>query len=226
MKLLDFGLAKSLQHQESHELSGAGDSPLTTSSPGALLGTAAYMSPEQASGEVVDARSDLFSLGAVLYEMLTGNRRSPERRCSRCLPQSHSATAVAKDHSSRDPTCHRSSGDALAGKGSRRTISNGPRRPWSCSGWHATSSLVHTAHDVDGSSGCGRSAPCRARSGGWISWRARSGVAPVERETHATRTLRIQRRGRHCLPTGGCSRSSAVGVRSRSRRSTSSAARR
>jgi serine/threonine protein kinase/Tol biopolymer transport system component len=72
VKVLDFGLAKSLQHQESREGSHAADSPLTTSSPGALLGTAAYMSPEQASGQVVDARSDLFSLGAVLYEMLTG----------------------------------------------------------------------------------------------------------------------------------------------------------
>jgi serine/threonine protein kinase len=73
VKLLDFGLAKGLQDHEAGEPSGAGNSPLTTSSPGALLGTAAYMSPEQATGQVVDSRSDLFSFGAVLYEMLTGH---------------------------------------------------------------------------------------------------------------------------------------------------------
>jgi serine/threonine protein kinase len=59
VKILDFGLAKR-----------AADPYLTT--PGALIGTAAYMSPEQIKGETVDARSDLFSLGAVLYEMVTG----------------------------------------------------------------------------------------------------------------------------------------------------------
>ena len=72
MKLLDFGLAKGLAHHDSSDPSGARDAPLTTSSPGALVGTAAYMSPEQATGQEVDARSDLFSFGAVLYEMLTG----------------------------------------------------------------------------------------------------------------------------------------------------------
>lgn len=59
VKILDFGLAKR-----------AADPYLTT--PGTLIGTAAYMSPEQIRGETVDARSDLFSLGAVLYEMATG----------------------------------------------------------------------------------------------------------------------------------------------------------
>jgi serine/threonine protein kinase/Tol biopolymer transport system component len=73
VKVLDFGLAKGLE-PSNHEDAG-GPSPLvaiTTSSPGAILGTAAYMSPEQARGEPVDSRTDLFSLGAVLYEMLTG----------------------------------------------------------------------------------------------------------------------------------------------------------
>jgi formylglycine-generating enzyme required for sulfatase activity len=75
VKVLDFGLAK-LVHPER----GATDSVAPTlSSPaatrlGALLGTPAYMSPEQAEGRPVDARSDVFSFGAVLYEMLTGKR--------------------------------------------------------------------------------------------------------------------------------------------------------
>jgi serine/threonine protein kinase/Tol biopolymer transport system component len=73
VKLLDFGLAKGVDHDDSRAGSvGVAASP-TTSRPGAIMGTAAYMSPEQARGEAVDARSDLFSLGAVIYEMITGS---------------------------------------------------------------------------------------------------------------------------------------------------------
>jgi eukaryotic-like serine/threonine-protein kinase len=72
VKLLDFGLAKGVGHDDSRAVSGAVAASPTTSRPGAIMGTAAYMSPEQARGEPVDARSDLFSLGAVIYEMVTG----------------------------------------------------------------------------------------------------------------------------------------------------------
>ena len=68
MKLLDFGLAKFEQHAE------AADSTVTQTQAGTVLGTAAYMSPEQASGTPADARSDIFSFGAVLYEALSGRR--------------------------------------------------------------------------------------------------------------------------------------------------------
>ncbi len=75
-KILDFGLAQL-----------ASDERMTH--PGAVVGTARYMSPEQARGEPADARSDLYSFGLVLHEMATGARSSSgmERIVSRCLEQ-------------------------------------------------------------------------------------------------------------------------------------------
>ena len=70
-KLLDFGLAKLKAH---------GDSEATQTIEGTVVGTAAYMSPEQAQGQPLDERSDIFSLGAVLYEMLSGRRAFPGER--------------------------------------------------------------------------------------------------------------------------------------------------
>ncbi len=83
VKLLDFGLAK---------LAGNGSTDLTGTLPGTVMGTAAYMAPEQAEGRPLDARSDIFSFGAVVYELITGRRAFPGDSMASVL------SSVLRDH--------------------------------------------------------------------------------------------------------------------------------
>jgi serine/threonine protein kinase/Tol biopolymer transport system component len=78
IKILDFGLAKVLAAESA--ATAATQSPTITEAmtgPGVILGTAAYMSPEQANGKAVDKRADIWAFGCVLYECLTGRRAFP-----------------------------------------------------------------------------------------------------------------------------------------------------
>jgi len=69
VKVLDFGIAKFTQADDSDK------KDLVETKPGSIIGTAAYMSPEQARGTLIDTRSDIWSLGVILYEMVA--RRPP-----------------------------------------------------------------------------------------------------------------------------------------------------
>src|SRR3989441_8791985 len=73
VKVLDFGLAKMHEAQSATDFSNS-PTLLTGSTPGVILGTAAYMSPEQARGRTVDKRTDVWAFGCVLYELLTGKQ--------------------------------------------------------------------------------------------------------------------------------------------------------
>src|SRR5213083_2857050 len=84
-KVLDFGIAKlTEQHpgSDSHEI---GTTAVLQTAPGLVLGTARYMSPEQARGQTLDARSDIWSLGVVVYEMVGGSNPFPGETPSDCI---------------------------------------------------------------------------------------------------------------------------------------------
>ena len=89
VKVLDFGLAKALDAKPSSATADVASSPTITAPAmthaGMILGTAAYMSPEQARGKIVDKRADIWAFGAVLYEMLAGRRAFADQDVSLTL---------------------------------------------------------------------------------------------------------------------------------------------
>jgi serine/threonine protein kinase len=104
VKVLDFGLAKAMEP-------AAGSSPSVSMSPtitpamtqaGMILGTAAYMSPEQAKGRPADKRSDIWAFGCVLYEMITG--KPPRRRMFRNVDMDDSPALVAEQDQDEEHT--------------------------------------------------------------------------------------------------------------------------
>ncbi len=85
VKVLDFGLAKALDTAPADDLDQLPTRTSEATQTGTVLGTAAYMSPEQARGKSVDRRSDIWAFGVVLYEMLTGTRAFQGEAVADCL---------------------------------------------------------------------------------------------------------------------------------------------
>ena len=169
IKLLDFGLAKPISEAfatgQTLSISPARSRPLTAE--GAIVGTIQYMSPEQLEGKETDARSDLFSFGAVLYEMLTGNHAFDGKSQASVIaailehePKPLSAfqpmappaldrlirTCLAKDPDERIQTAHDvklqlqwiAEGGSQAGDASRVSAT---RRRWERVGWLLAAAL-------------------------------------------------------------------------------------
>jgi len=90
VKILDFGLAK-LRPQRNEPVSSEVLTEKQITDPGTVMGTVGYMSPEQVRGQVVDHRSDIFSFGSILYEMLTGQRAFQRETAAETM------TAILKD---------------------------------------------------------------------------------------------------------------------------------
>jgi serine/threonine protein kinase len=184
VKILDFGLTKLL----SADASGS-EATLGATEPGQVMGTAAYMSPEQVRGDSIDARSDIFAFGALLYEMLTGSHAFDGP--SRVETMNAILTADAREVTNVAP--------ALA------LIVSKPREaPTGALPVHRRSRVSSRTDQRDLGSGrpawkaitSGDAIP--DRSGARDRHRHRGRSSPQRRETHAVRF------DRHCNPFSRC----------------------
>ena len=143
VKVLDFGLAKTLETTPavSGSVSHSPTITMAMTQPGFILGTAAYMAPEQARGDIVDQRADIWAFGCVLYEMLTAragvwrgdadrdDREDPRRarrpECVACVDASRnspSRSSVSGTFVAYPPATHRGCPGRHRGRSYRRTV--------------------------------------------------------------------------------------------------------
>ena len=125
VKILDFGLAKAVGQTDT-AASAASTVLSPRTEPGSVLGTVGYMAPEQVRGEPADTRADLFSFGAVLHEMLTGQSRIRARHGGRVDDRDPARSAAAGLEPSRDSARARARRLALPREDSRRRGFNPP----------------------------------------------------------------------------------------------------
>src|SRR5262249_16162428 len=127
VKVLDFGLAKALDSSPVNaNLSNSPTWTMAATNAGVILGTAAYMSPEQANGLSVNARSDVFSFGSVLYEMLTDRQPFQGRTVSEIIA---SVLVREPDWNSLPPNLNPRIHELL-----RRCLEKDPKNRWQASG--------------------------------------------------------------------------------------------
>ena len=166
VKILDFGLAKI----SSAEARAGGDFAVVTVEAGAVVGTPAYMAPEQARGEPLDKRADIWAFGCVLYEMLTGQRVFSGETAADVL-----AAVIAKDPDlTRVPAKFR--------RLLRRCLEKDPKRRlrdigdvWDLLEDPAAGGAVAGARPARGAAGAWTAAAVFAivaMAAGWIAWRA------------------------------------------------------
>src|SRR5262249_5966919 len=139
VKVLDFGLAKAMVDPPSAtNLSNSPTLSAAATQVGVILGTAAYMSPEQAKGSDADSRSDVFSFGCVFYEMLTGRQAFHGESVSEIL----AAVLIREvDLTGLPPNLNPRIPDLL-----RRCLQKNPKRRWQAVGdLHAELEAIATA---------------------------------------------------------------------------------
>src|SRR6185295_4194424 len=126
VKVLDFGLAKALTPAQGPQDLLSSPTMTAPTNMGVILGTAPYMSPEQAKGHDVDARSDIFSFGCVFFEMLTGRRSFAGASVTEAIA---SVLAREVDLTLLPPNIHPDTRDLL-----RRCLEKDPTRRWQAIG--------------------------------------------------------------------------------------------
>ena len=190
VKVLDFGLAKAWtgdgagHRPRRRPLAVADARPHAAPPPGIILGTAAYMSPEQARGKAVDKRADIWAFGVVLYEMLTGRRalrgRDGQRRARRRAhararldgaarrrrrPRSGGCCARCLERDPNAPARHR----GRAGSSSTRRRRPGPTSGRVVSRAPATRAAVRWARGRRSGGSCWAPWPAASRRFGWAA---------------------------------------------------------
>ena len=163
-KVLDFGIAKTSFEAPEADPTRATTVAVHGTRAGAILGTPSYMSPEQARGQAVDKRTDMWSFGCLLYEMLTGEAgvRSPRRRCLRGRAEDRTRLErAAAGHAASDPTAAAPLPHEGPKATSRRCVNRSHRNRRGADGIQTRHLLSHLQDPSDSACSSSRPSPLR-----------------------------------------------------------------